>query len=116
MADDDLPAAIRIAVLEEKLANLRSEIDKQAIEYARRLMELNHAHLRQVEDQQTYVSIDRYEGWQGEMNAWRGDVSNKLAALDGRSSGVTSARGLILQILPMLIAILSLIAVIWGKK
>jgi len=108
--------AVKIAVLEEKVFNLQVAIDKQAKEYERRLAELNHAHEKQVADQSTYVSGARYEGWQGEINSWRSDVSNKFAVIEGRSGGITSTRALILQVLPMIIAILSIIAVIWGKK
>jgi hypothetical protein len=113
VADD---AAIKIAVLEEQILALRREISVQAIEYQRRLMELNHAHQKQVADQQTFVSSERYEGWQGEMNSWRGTVSNTLAILEGKSGGVTTTRGIIMQILPMVIAILSIVAVIWRTK
>lgn len=113
MADD---AAIKIAVLEEQVMALRREIKLQAIEYQRRLAELNHAHDKQVEDQRTFVSSERYEGWQGEMNSWRATVSNALAILEGRNGGVTTIRGLIMQILPMIIAILAIIAMLWRSK
>lgn len=103
----------KVAILEERLRALREGIDKQAKEYERRLTELNHAHEKQVQDQATFVSNDRYEGWQGEMNAWRGEMSRKMSLLEGRSGGVSSVQGVILQVLSMLIALGSIIALIY---
>jgi 3-deoxy-D-arabino-heptulosonate 7-phosphate (DAHP) synthase len=111
----DMPAATKIAVLEERLHALRREIRDQAVEYQRRLAELNHAHEKQVEDQRTYVSLDRYEGWQGEINSFKADVLNKLATLEGRGLGVMTARGLVMQVLPMVIAALAILAMFWRK-
>lgn len=106
---EPLPANVssdtKIAILEERLRSLRMEIDKQAREYERRLSELNHAHERAVEDKSNYVSLDSFVGWQGEINAWRGEVSTKLTLLEGRSSGTSSAQELIFKILPLLVAI-----------
>lgn len=101
---------VRIAVLEEQMTSMRREILVQATEYQRRLLELNHAHDKQVADQQTYVSSDRYEGWQGEINAWKVTVSNKLAELEGRNVSTRSALGIAMQVLPMIIAILAILA------
>lgn len=106
---------VRLAVLEEKHKALRSEIKKQAKEYQRRLAELNHAHDKQVQDQQTYVSEDKFAGWQGEIGSWRNQVSKTLAELEGRSAGGGSARALFFQILPLLISILALVAILWKR-
>jgi len=104
---------IKVAVLEEQVLSLRREIEHQAVEYQRRLSELNHAHDKQVADQATYVSSDRYEGWQGEMNGWRQQVSAKLSELEGRSGGVMTARAMVLQILPMVIALIAIMSTFW---
>jgi hypothetical protein len=109
----DAPSELKIAILEERLRGMRDAIEKQAREYERRLTELNHAHEKQVQDQSTYVSSDRYEGWQGEINAWKLDVSKQLTIMEGRSTGIVKVQGLIFQILPMLIAIASIIALIY---
>src|ERR1700691_3540245 len=97
--------AVRIAVLEEKVAAQRREIIDQAKEYERRLTELNHAHDKQVRDQQTYVSGDQFRGWQGEMNSWRAQVSGDLSKLQGREGGSAGVRAIVLQIIPMIIAL-----------
>lgn len=69
------------------------------MEYQRRLSELNHAHEKQVADQQTYVSDDKFRGWQGEVNAFKNETQEKLALLTGRSSGISSTQTLVFQIL-----------------
>jgi hypothetical protein len=109
----DASSETKIAILEERIRGMRENTDKQALEYERRLTELNHAHEKQVRDQATYVSSDRYEGWQGEMNAWRADVNIKLSTAEGRSRGITVTQGFIFQILPLLIAIASIVALVY---
>ena len=108
-------AQVRIAVLEEKVAAQRQEIASQAKEYERRLTDLNHAHEKQVKDQQTYVSDDKFLGWQGEINTRLGVISGVLAELQGRSGGVNSARTIVFQIIPMLIALVAVIALVFKK-
>lgn len=112
----DASSDTKIAILEERLRSLREEIDKQAKEYERRLTELNHAYEKQVADQSTYVSGDRYEGWQGEMNAWKGEVQRKMTLIEGQRGGVSSVQALILQVLPMLIALASIAALIYVSR
>lgn len=111
----DATSDTKIAILEERLRSLRQEIDKQAKEYERRLTELNHAHDKQVADQSTYVSSDRYEGWQGEMNAWKTEMSKKMTLIEGNSAGAGSVQRLVLQILPMLIALASIVALLYRR-
>ena len=91
------------------MRSLRREIDKQAREYERRLSELNHAHDKQVADQATYVSGARYEGWQGEINSWRGQVSATLSELAGRTGMNTTFRGNMVQIVTIAIAVAALV-------
>lgn len=109
---DALPET-KIAILEERLRSTREGIDKQAREYERRLTELNHAHEKQVADQARYVSLDTYQGWQGEINAWKGIVSTELTLVKGQRSGASTVQGFIFQILPMLIAIASIFALVY---
>jgi|ERR1700679_372278 len=105
----------RVSVLEEKVKSQRREIKTQAKEYQRRLLELNHAHDKQVQDQQTYVSEDKFTGWQGEMNSWRNNVSSELSKLQGREGGVGSTRGLVLQAIPIIIALAVAIVALFKK-
>jgi hypothetical protein len=112
----DASLETRLAILEERQLTMKEGIARQAIEYERRLTELNHAHDKQVKDQSTYVSNDKYEGWQGEMNAWKDDVAKKLSLLEGNRSGVGAAQSFIFQVLPMLIAIASIVALVWVSK
>jgi len=107
--------AVRIAVLEEKVAAQRREIAQQALEYERRLTDLNHAHEKQVRDQQTYVSDDKFLGWQGEINAWRSVVSGTLAKLQGTETGSNAVRNIVFQIIPMIIALAAVILLFFKK-
>lgn len=95
----DRPVQERVSILEERDRALRREIALQAAEYARRLDELNHAHAKQVTDQQTYVSGDTYRGWQGEINTFREEVGRFMAAQMARSAGSSGTRDLALQIM-----------------
>ena len=106
---------VRIAVLEEQVKAQRREIEQQAREYERRLTDLNHAHEKQVRDQQTYVSDDKFIGWQGEINNWRSNVSGVLSELQGRTLGVGTTRAIVMQIIPMLIALAAIVALILKK-
>ena len=107
--------SVRIAVLEEKVAAQRREIAQQALEYERRLTDLNHAHEKQVRDQQTYVSDDKFAGWQGEINTWRSTVTGVLAELQGRTLGVGTTPAIVMQIVPMLIALPAIVALLFKK-
>lgn len=99
----------RVAVLIERLRGAAAELKLQAVEYERRLGDLNHAHDKQVADQATYVSGDKYEGFQTE-------VRSALASLQGRASGLTSARTLFFEILSLIIASVALAAVLWSRS
>lgn len=65
---------VEIAVLKEKLAGVREAISKQALEYERRLQELNHAHQQQQDRNAQYVSREAWEARNEMMDDWRRDV------------------------------------------
>lgn len=57
-ANDHIPftqISTDVAVLKEKIVGIERAISKQALEYERRLTELNHAHAQQVARNETYV-------------------------------------------------------------
>ena len=112
----------RLAVLEEQVKALRAEIADKAVEYQRRLLELNHAHEKQVKDQSTYVSDDKFSGYVSKVDARLEKVDARLeqitktlSELEGRSGGKNSVQELILKILPLLIAALTLAAFFWRR-
>ena len=72
MSDDSL--ICEIAVLKERLASTAEAIKKQAIEYERRLQELNHAHQQQMDRNAQYVSREAWEIYNGKMDDWRREV------------------------------------------
>jgi len=78
MSDTD---AIKIAVLEEKIAGLQKAIELQGLEYERRLTELNHAHAQAAADKNKFVTSEMFYAykdsvntWQREMEVWRSRV------------------------------------------
>lgn len=82
---------VRIAVLEERLKAMGEALRLQAKEYERRLLDLNHAHEKQVEDQRTYVSLDKYEGFEEKMNSWQSTMQIKFASME--SAGLGKEKG-----------------------
>jgi hypothetical protein len=106
---------LRLTKLEERAKSERRALKMQAKEYERRLLDLNHAHEKQVTDQATYISEDKFIGWQGEVNAWRDRVTKTLSELEGRSGGIGSARQLMFQVLPLLISAVTLLALFLRK-
>ena len=77
----------------------------QAAEYERRLAELNHAHEKQVRDQQTYVSSEKFDGHVSKADDWQGVVDKQLAELAGRSKGITAVQAMVLSLIPIFLAI-----------
>ena len=113
---------VRIAVLEEKVAASEREKVLQAREYERRLQDLNHAHEKQVRDQATYISEDKFNGflgevnaWRGAMDAWKGTVVGALAGFEGIKGGSTTLRNLIIQSITVLISLSALLVVAFKK-
>jgi hypothetical protein len=91
----------KIVALEVRVNGMKENITLQAREYERRLGELNHAHEKQVQDQATYISEDKFAGYVAETALWQKQVSETLAELKGR-------RSLVAQILPWFIALIGL--------
>jgi len=52
---------IHLAVLDERICQMQKALKLQAVEYERRLMDLNHAHEKAIAVQHTYVTQDKYE-------------------------------------------------------
>jgi hypothetical protein len=109
MSDPNVHERERVVVLEQRLLALERAIALQAMEYSRRLEELNHAHAQQVQAQATYIGREVYEGYVKEERSWREKVSTRLDILDGRSGGSSSSQRLLFLILPLLLSAVALI-------
>jgi hypothetical protein len=105
--------SVRIAVLEQQLRDRDIQLALQAKEYERRLDELNHAHDKQVEDQRTYVSEEKFSGYTSKMDAWRNDVSLALAQLQGQAGGKGAVGRVLVQVLTLMISAAVLAALLW---
>ena len=68
---------VEIAVLKERITGMKGEISKQALEYERRLQELNHAHQQQQDRNAQYVSREAWEARNAMIDAWRRDVDKQ---------------------------------------
>jgi len=106
---------VRIAVLEEKVQAAEREKILQAKEYERRLLDLNHAHEKQVKDQSTYISDDKFNGFVGEVNAWRGSVTTAVANLEGKKGGESSLRTTLLTFGMFVLQMIGLLIVAFRK-
>ncbi len=98
---------VRIAVLETQIANLQASIQHQAVEYARRLDELNHAHERAAQDKSKFITGDLFYAKYDEQQKWRSDMDQWRSRIIGIGIGIGLAggaagggiAGLVLQIL-----------------
>lgn len=77
---------IEITRLQEQLNANHLATAKQAIEYERRLSELNHAHAQAKEALATYVPREVYEHKQDADVLWKSIVDKELATNRGRNS------------------------------
>lgn len=88
----DESVEIRLARIEERLTAMSEALKLQAKEYERRLMDLNHAHDKQVADQATYVTGDTFHGFIKEMQALQRSVDSQFAELKGGVAGAAKTR------------------------
>ena len=79
---------VQIAVLEERLRAMDKALTLQAIEYDRRLRELNHAHEQAVEVQHTYVTDEVHDR---DLTSIRETVVALVAAADKKAEGLALA-------------------------
>ncbi len=78
----------RLAVIEERLRSMDSALRLQALEYDRRLGELNHAHEKSVEDRTTFVDVEIHDR---DMTAMRDAVTALVDAADKKAEGLALA-------------------------
>ena len=64
-------------------------LEKQAVEYERRLESLNHAHQRQINDKATFLSRETYEIFKKEFDAWKLELTRSIALENGRRDAVS---------------------------
>jgi hypothetical protein len=106
---------VKIEVLAERVHAVAKALRLQAKEYSRRLEELNHAHDKQVQDQATYVSSERYDGTIKEWTTWRMSVERQLSELTGRERGIGMSRANLIQIILIAIGLAGIVTGVWFR-
>lgn len=81
---------VEIAVLKVKNDEREKALIKQAIEYERRLNDLNHAHAQAQEVQNTYLPREIHEKAQSELRIWQIEVAKQLDQTSARKNTLTS--------------------------
>jgi hypothetical protein len=99
---------LKVAVLEERIANAKETLDKQAKEYERRLDELNHAHERSIEDKLEFLEKSVYEKSEDEHDQWRRAVATRLDVMAGKDATKAAMLALALAIIGVLASLVSL--------
>jgi hypothetical protein len=92
---DEQNHLVQVAILQTRVQNLTDNIARQALEYERRLTDLNHAHAQATVDRNKYVSADLFYSkldeiakWRGEFDQWRSRAIG-IAIGAGLAAGVT---------------------------
>ena len=93
----------RLARLEERIAGFDRAISIQAVEYARRLDELNHAHVRAVSDREIFLKRELWDQRNREIDTWRTTINTEMALTRGKALGLTLAMGVAVTIITLLI-------------
>jgi len=106
MSEQDL--ILKVAVLEERIANAKESLEKQAREYERRLTELNHAHEQSVEDKMDFLERSVYEKSEDEHDQWRRSVATRLDIMAGRDATKAATLALALAVIGVLGSLISL--------
>ena len=75
--------------------------DLQALEYERRLTELNHARQHSIENQATFLRREVYDNYVTATLAWREEVREALAE---RRGGILSMREIAFRVIPLLVS------------
>ena len=87
---------------EARLSAMEKALQLQAVEYGRRLDELNHAHEKSKEDRLELVTRNELSEAKNENTTWRNATQS---ALD-KAAGAATARAGMLAVLTALIAII----------
>ena len=107
---------IEITRLQEQLKASADALGKQAIEYERRLAELNHARSQAKEALATYVPREVYERKIEENNVWKRGVDKELDTNRGRNAMLVSVIAAIGALAAFVGTILNYIWQIFGKQ
>jgi hypothetical protein len=111
VTDPCLETERRITRLEAQLQSSDRALEMQAREYERRLGELNHAHARALEAQNTTVTREVYDINKREMMEWRRVVDSRL----DRSAGANSFwASVAMSAFALLAALVSLVKLFGG--
>lgn len=74
----------KLAVLTERVTGNERARNLDISEVQRRLLELNHAHEKQVKDQATYIERRVFETTMQDFAKWRDAINSTIAGLDSR--------------------------------
>ena len=117
---------VRLAVLEERVANRDDALALQAKEYERRLADLNHAHQLAEEKNRNYVTREVYDGTVREWTIWRNSIDylpapefrvykeatdRALLLREGQSKGVNATTGAIYAAIALVGIVIGAVAV-----
>lgn len=84
-----------LKALENKMMASFAATDKalevQAIEYERRLSDLNHEQARLAADRERFLSKEVYDGFYKDFGTWRDAANSFMSANGGRDKGVNLA-------------------------
>jgi hypothetical protein len=95
---------LKIAVLETEVKNLKEAIKLQALEYERRLAELNHAHAQAVSDKNKFMTSELFYSKYDEIAKWRSELDQWRSRIVGIAIGIGSVSGLIGGVIAALVA------------
>jgi len=91
--DHSINDRLKIAVLETELRSMKDALRLQAIEYERRLQDLNHAHQQQVDRNAQYISREIWEAYLKEDNTWKRSIDQWRWTSVGIGAGLGAAGG-----------------------
>ena len=97
---------IEVAVLKSRLNDSREALKVQAVEYERRLVELNHAHDRAEQRDTQFVSREVHDRLQT-------TVMDRLGISDNRLTSIESKNSMMYAAVAVVVAIISLAVTTW---
>ena len=106
--DEAWEQATKIAILEERISAANKALEKQAVEYERRLDKLNNAHERAQIDRHEFLTKATYETALKEWNLWRDNVSTRLDIMLGRDATKAATVAIALSVIGTLLGLLSI--------
>ena len=96
---------VRLEALDRLVAERKEAteqaLQQQAVEYARRLDELNHAHRQAVDDRDSFMNVGICTTRHDELERWRRSVENTIATNNGKQIAYLWVIGIALTLLTL---------------